>query len=171
MEEYINIGKIVATFGISGELIIKHALQKKALFKKDIPVFIEEMKGAYIPYFTESSKAKNETESYIKFEGINSKEAAHKFIKKNVWLLEKDFRKMAGKNSFISLLHFDLFAGKEKLGIIEKVFEQPHQVLLQVTINYKEALIPLHEETLEKIDHAKKQVYVVLPEGLLDIYK
>jgi 16S rRNA processing protein RimM len=33
-----------------------------------------------------------------------------------------------------------------------------------------EALIPLHEESLEKIDKKKKQVHVKLPDGLLDIY-
>jgi 16S rRNA processing protein RimM len=34
----------------------------------------------------------------------------------------------------------------------------------------KEALIPLHEETILKVDNKKKQVVVELPEGLLDIY-
>jgi 16S rRNA processing protein RimM len=34
----------------------------------------------------------------------------------------------------------------------------------------KEVLIPLNEKTLKKIDRKKKQVYVTLPEGLLEIY-
>jgi len=29
----------------------------------------------------------------------------------------------------------------------------------------------LHAETLDKIDHQKKEVYVTLPDGLLDIYR
>ena len=41
-----------------------------------------------------------------------------------------------------------------------------------VTILYQghEAYIPLHEESLKGVDHAKKQVNVVLPDGLLDLY-
>ena len=33
-----------------------------------------------------------------------------------------------------------------------------------------EAYIPLHEESLKGVDHAKKQVQVALPDGLLDLY-
>jgi 16S rRNA processing protein RimM len=41
-----------------------------------------------------------------------------------------------------------------------------------VTILYQgqEAYIPLHEESLKGVDHVKKQVYVELPDGLLDLY-
>ena len=38
-------------------------------------------------------------------------------------------------------------------------------------IGEKEALIPIHQETLKKTDNKKKLVYVSLPEGLLEIYK
>jgi 16S rRNA processing protein RimM len=34
----------------------------------------------------------------------------------------------------------------------------------------KEALIPIHEQSLLKIDKKKKQVHVEIPDGLLDIY-
>jgi 16S rRNA processing protein RimM len=43
-------------------------------------------------------------------------------------------------------------------------------VLLRITLEGKEVLIPLHEETLDSIDHDKKQVHVTLPDGLLEIY-
>lgn len=59
----------------------------------------------------------------------------------------------------------------ENLGPIEEVIEQPHQVLLRVTLEGNEALIPLHAETLDKIDRVAQKVYVTLPDGLLDIYR
>ncbi len=59
----------------------------------------------------------------------------------------------------------------EELGVIEEVIEQPHQVLLRITLEGNEALIPLHDETLDKIDHKKQQVHVTLPDGLLDVYR
>jgi 16S rRNA processing protein RimM len=171
MKDYINIGKIVASFGLNGEVILKHALGKNTILKGIEALFVEELKGSYLPYFVESSKAKNHEETYIKLEGINTKEAANRLSTRNVWLLDEDFRKLAGKAAPISLLGFRLISDGEDIGPIEEVIEQPHQVLLRIDLQGKEALVPLHEETLEKIDHTKKQVHVTLPDGLLDIYR
>jgi 16S rRNA processing protein RimM len=61
---------------------------------------------------------------------------------------------------------------KEKvLGKVIEVIEQPHQVLCRIDFNGKEALIPLHEGTIVKVDKKKLQVIVELPEGLLEIYQ
>lgn len=171
MSEYTSIGKIVATFGVNGELILLHALGKKTDLKHVPVIFIEEVKGSYIPWFIASSKAKSGDEIYIKVEGVDSKEAAHRLTQKKVWLKTEDFRKLAGKSSSIALIGYTLIAEEEILGPIEEVIEQPHQVLLRITLQGKEALIPLHEETLDGIDHKKQQVHVTLPDGLLEIYR
>jgi 16S rRNA processing protein RimM len=52
-----------------------------------------------------------------------------------------------------------------------EVIEQPHQVLCKILIGNKEALIPIHEETLEKIDKKEKKIFLTLPDGLLEIYR
>lgn len=168
--DYINIGKIVTAHGLTGEILLKHALGKKTVFKENDIIFIEQVKGAYLPHFVLSSKAKTEDETIIKFDDVDSREKALKFLQKQVWLAQEDFRKFAAKSSPISLLGFTLINEGETVGVIEEVIEQPHQVLLTIKINGKEALIPLHEETLDNIDHTKKEVHVTLPDGLLEIY-
>ena len=57
------------------------------------------------------------------------------------------------------------------LGEILEVIEQPHQVLCRIHLEGKEALIPVHQETLQKIDKKNRQVLVDLPDGLLDIFR
>jgi 16S rRNA processing protein RimM len=172
MNDYINIGKMVASFGLKGELILKHSLGKKTMLKEVRALFIEEVKGSYIPYFIASSKAKDGEEIYVKLEGVESKEAANRLTTKPVWLLDADFRKLAGKDAPISLLGYAVITDEEEnLGPIEEVIEQPHQVLLRINLEGNEALIPLHAETLDKIDRVKKIVYVTLPDGLLDVYR
>ncbi|SJZ76484.1 ribosome maturation factor RimM [Sediminibacterium ginsengisoli] len=172
MNEYIHIGRMVASFGLNGELILKHALGNKALFKGVEVLFIEERKGSYLPYFIESAKAKNEEETYIKLEGVQTKETANRLTSRNVWLQDADFRKLAGKAAPIALIGFKVITDEdEDLGPVEEVIEQPHQVLLRVSLNGNEALIPLHAETLDRIDQAKKEIHVSLPDGLLDIYR
>ncbi len=171
MENYFKIGKLVATYGLKGEIILQHSLGKKTSLKGLETLFIEEKKDSFIPYFIESAKIKSETETYVKFENIASKETAHKLVQKEIWLLENDFKKFADKSAPISLLGFTMMNEEEDLGEILEIIEQPHQVLCKILLNDKEALIPIHEEFLDKIDKKNRKVYVTLPDGLLEIYR
>ena len=171
MDNYFKIGKLVATYGLKGEIILQHSLGKKTTLKGLEALFIEEKKDSFLPWFIESTKIKSDTETYIKFEGISSKEAAHKLVQKEIWLLEADFKKFADKSAPISLLGFTLINDEEDLGEILEVIEQPHQVLCKILLENKEALIPVNEKFLDKIDKKNRKVFVTLPDGLLEIYR
>ena len=171
MTEYFNIGKLVSTFGLKGELLLKHTLGKKTSLKGLRAIFIEEKKESFIPWFIESSKIKTEDELYIRLEGITTREQAAKLVQKQVWLPETDFKKYSSRSSPISFLGYEIVENGKVLGKVLEVIEQPHQVLCRIDLNGKEAFIPLHEKTIVKIDKKKTQVVVELPEGLLDIYQ
>jgi 16S rRNA processing protein RimM len=171
MDNYFKIGKLVATYRLQGEIILLHSLGKKTSLKGLETLFIEEKKDSFIPYFIESAKIKSNTETYVKFEGISSKEAAHKLVQKEIWLLENDFKKFAASSAPISLLGYNIINEEEDLGEILEVIEQPHQILCKILLNDKEALIPIHEEFLDKIDKKNRKVFVTLPDGLLEIYR
>ena len=171
MTNYFKIGKLVATFGLQGELVLKHSLGKKTSLKGLESIFIEEQKDSFIPYFIKSSKIKSDKEVLVMLEGLTSKESAHKLVQREVWILEEDFQRFAGKSAPISLLGFNMINENEDLGEVLEVIEQPHQVLCKIMVNGNEALIPIHEESLEKIDRKNRKVYVTLPDGLLEIYK
>lgn len=170
MTEYFKIGKFISAFGLKGEMILKHNLGKKTALKGLQAVFIEERKTSFIPYFIESVRIKSEEDVYIKLQDVNSREAAIKLAQKEAWLTEEDFKKFSAKSSPINLLGFDIVEDKKVLGKIQEIIEQPHQLLCRIDIEGKEVLIPLHEETIRKIDKKLKQVVVELPEGLLDVY-
>ncbi|MFL5811710.1 MAG: ribosome maturation factor RimM, partial [Flavisolibacter sp.] len=112
-----------------------------------------------------------EEEIYIKLEGIAFREQATKLTQKEVWLPEEDFKKFSAKTSPINLLGFSIIEDDKILGKVLEVMEQPHQILCRIEFNNKEALIPLHEQTIQKIDRKKQQVIVSLPPGLLEIYQ
>ncbi|HEY8388423.1 MAG TPA: ribosome maturation factor RimM [Parasegetibacter sp.] len=168
---YFNIGKLVATFGVDGEMVLQHSLKKRTTLKGLEVVYFEEKKDAFLPYFISSCRVKSDHELFIKLDGVNSREAAQKLLKRNIWIEEADFKKYVEKNSPIFLLGFTLFNEGENLGPILEVIEQPHQVLCRIDLNGNEALIPLHEETLMSVDQNSKEVHVTLPAGLLDLYR
>lgn len=171
MTNYCSIGKFVATFGLNGELILKHHLGKKTSLKGLETLFIEKGKDEMLPYFIISAKIKTDDELYIGIEGIDTKESARTLVQKQVWLPEDEFHKYAGKSAPISLLGFHIINENNDLGEILEVIEQPHQLLCRISLEGKEALIPVHQETLQKIDKKTKQVMVTLPDGLLDIFR
>lgn len=170
MPDYLRLGKLVAAHGLKGELVLKHELGKKSTLKDLKTVFIEEKKNNFLPWFISSTRIKNEHETYIKFEGVDVREAAVKLTQKNIWVTEEEFKRLSAKSSPVNLLGYTVINEKNSLGKILEVIEQPHQLLLKLEINNKEALIPVNESTLKKIDHKKKEVIVELPEGLLDVY-
>jgi 16S rRNA processing protein RimM len=169
--DYFKIGKFVASFGLKGELLLKHNLGKKTSLKGLKAIFVEERKESFIPWFVESTKIKSDEEIYIKLEGVNMREQATKLTQKEVWIPEEDFKKFSAKTSPINFLGFTIIEGDKALGKILEVIEQPHQILCRIELNGKEAYIPLHEETIVKIDRKKQEVIVSLPPGLLEIYQ
>ncbi len=171
MNEYFKIGKLVSAFALTGEIILEHSLGKKTSLRGVEAIFLEEGKESFLPYFVEGAKIKSENEIYLKLDGVNSREAARKLVGKEVWIPEAAFKKFAAKTAPISLLGFHIINEGQDIGEILEVIEQPHQILCKIMILEKEALIPLHDDTLLKLDNKNRKVFVNLPDGLLDLYR
>jgi len=165
-----NIGKIVSSFGLKGELILQHHLGKKIAPAKIKVIFLEQKKDELLPYFLELARKKSDDELFIKLEGLDNKEEAAKFLRREVWLREEEFSQHAQKNNPIAWVGYRLFDGGKNLGEILEVIEQPQQILCRLEIGEKEVLVPVNEQTLDKIDHAGKRLLLNLPEGLLEVY-
>ena len=170
MKDYFSIGKIAATHGLAGEVVLQHALGKKTDLRGLQTIFIEENKESFLPYFIEKVNIKNNTEVYIKLQGFDTKEGARRLSKKEVWILKADFDKYAAASSPISLLGFMMVSEGEEIGEVTEVIEQPMQVLCKIIYRGNEALIPIHQKSIKKINISKKLVFVDLPDGLLEIY-
>ena len=167
---YLKIGKFVSAFGVKGELILQHNFGKKTALKGLKALFVEDRKGSFLPWFIESAQARSADEIVLRIEGISNREAALALAQKEVWLPEDMAQPFIAKSAPISLLGYIIIDDNKPLGPILELIEQPHQLLCRLELEGKEVLIPLHENSLEKIDHRKKEVRVILPEGLLDLY-
>jgi 16S rRNA processing protein RimM len=170
LEDAVSVGKIVATIGIKGDVLLTHGLGGKTDFNNLEALLIEVQKGSFLPFFIASGKAKSTTETQIKLESIDTREEAKALLQKNVWLPEKEFNKLVKPDAIIALMGYMIVEDGTSIGLISEIIEQPHQILCAVMVKGKEALIPLNESTLVRIDRKGKKVFVSLPAGLLDIY-
>lgn len=168
--EYFKIGKIVASYGLKGELIIVHTLGNKTSLKGLEKIFVEVSKENLLPYFIESCSAKADNEVLLKLEGFETKESLKKLLTRNAWITEADFHQYAAKSGPAAMLGFQIVENNIELGEIIEVLEQPHQILCTIIYKGNEALIPIHSESLIKVDQKLKQVHVQLPHGLLELY-
>jgi len=169
-KSYRNIGRIVSAFGLKGDMIVSHHLGKKIAVSKIKVIFLEQKKDELLPYFVENIRKKGDDELSLKLEGIDSKETATKYIRREVWLNEEEIQAHTQKNNPIGWVGYKILDQGKDLGPIIEVIEQPHQILCRLDINTREVLIPINEQTLHKVDHKNKTVLLNLPDGLLEVY-
>lgn len=149
---------------------MEHSLGKTTGWAATKAVFLEEGTENFIPWFLQTVNTLPGEKLLISLEGIASKEAAHQFLKKEIWLREDDFKRLVSPAAPISLLGYQITENNKSLGEVIEVVEQPHQTLCRIVIDQKDVWIPIHQDFLLKIDRGKKMIYVSLPDGLLDSY-
>jgi 16S rRNA processing protein RimM len=166
----IRIGKIVATHGLQGALILTHIAGKGEWLKKDDVLFVELRKESYIPFFVTSAKPSNDEELIVYLEDTTTVEAAKKLVGKQVYVKD-DILNNIQADSPLLWIGFNL-VDKEKggLGTIEDVMQAGAQWLAKLTIEDKEVLIPLVKEMILQVNMRNKFIRMDLPEGLIDVY-
>ncbi|WP_276132088.1 ribosome maturation factor RimM [Polluticoccus soli] len=166
----VRIGKIVATHGLQGAIILKHIAGSGNWLKKDDVLFIELRKESYIPHFVLQAKTANDEEYIVNVEDVDTVEAAKKLIGKQVYVKE-DILAEAVTDSPLLWIGFNLVdVNKGTIGQIEDVVQAGPQWLAKLTIEGKEVLVPLVEQMLVDVNMRNKYIRIDLPEGLIDVY-
>lgn len=169
LRSMVRIGKIVATHGLNGDLVMTHIVGASTWLEKGAVLFLELNKGSFIPYFVTGCKAVSDEEYIVTFEDVAELALAKKLIGKQVYVQEEIIKKEA-EHTPLLWIGFNII-DKEKggLGVLEDVMETGHQWLGKLTYNGKEVLIPLIEQMIVDINIRNKYIRVNLPEGLLEL--
>lgn len=170
-EDYFYLGTIVGKFSFLGEVLIKLDTDQPEHYLDKESVFVEYHKNM-IPFFIEKSYLQKSNLLRVKFEEIDTEEAANKLLKKEVFLplselplLDKDqfyFHEVSGFNVI------DKSFGK--IGVLKSINDSTPQSLFEIDHNGKEVLVPLTDDFIEKVDKPNKTIYLDLPEGLIEMY-
>jgi 16S rRNA processing protein RimM len=163
------IGKIVKIHGVDGEFVIKHVLKPNTNATLFTCMMIEVWQGSYIPYFVDEIRSTSQDEWICSFEEIIDREEAKKFSQKNIYaspLMDVSNFIKASEKDFIN---YKIYNQGKEVGTINEMIDSGRQKLFDVSNNEKSFYIPIQEELIEKIDVAKKIIFMKLPDGLLDI--
>ena len=169
-EDTFRIGSLLKTRGLKGEFQLYVDFDGLADIKFDA-VFIE-VGGKLVPYFVKSVKYPQKNVGYLNLEDVDAIEKAAVLVKKDVYL-PNALKPEVGEEEF-TLMDLEGFIAIDEthgeLGEILEVMEYPQQIIASIKYNGHEVLFPLNETIIKGIDMEGGEVYVELPDGLLDVY-
>jgi len=166
----IRVGKIVATHGLAGDVIMTHLTGKKDWLKPGDALFIAIRKDSYIPYFVKSIKSSTNSEMILHFDDSDSVEQSKKLVSREVFVEESVLAKVVDDSPLLWIGFEVIDAHVGSLGPIEDIYQTAQQWLATVRYKDQEALLPIIEQTLQRVDLKQKKVFLELPDGLLEIY-
>jgi 16S rRNA processing protein RimM len=172
MDKLIKIGATQNPHGLKGELKVFIEEEYEDDFHNTDTVFLV-YAGKSVPYFVESVRGGNAM--IVKFEGIDSIEAATRIAKKPLEIRESD--RIPEEERVVEMVEsFDFLEGYTiidvslgQIAVIEEVIEMPQQEMAVIQYNNNERLVPLNDRLIVSIDDKTKTITMDLPEGLLDL--
>ncbi|MCF8368004.1 MAG: ribosome maturation factor RimM [Bacteroidales bacterium] len=170
-KDFYYLGKIVKTSGFKGSLVFFFDVDEIEYYRNLEAVFIE-IGSELIPFAIRSLNIKSGKTAYVTLEEVNNEEQAIALVNQNAYLPVSFLPELSGnKFYFHEVIGFIVIDEKHGLiGEIEKVYDHGPQALLSVKGDKNEILIPVADEIIKKVNRHQRQVIILLPEGLLDIY-
>lgn len=169
-EEMFHIGKLTKIFGNNGEFILKIENRDFTDFKLNEPVFIE-INNRLVPFFIKEHSFKGNSSVLILFDDIVTQNRSKLLLSKRIFIsaLKKTKKKL--NFDVFSLKGFTLFDSNSKqLGEIISIENYSSNIVLEVKYNKKKILIPFNEDLIVNLDINKKQLFLIITEGLLELY-
>ncbi len=170
LQQYLEVGKIINTHGINGEVKVIPLTDDPQRFYKLRWAFIDDSKSMK-KYDIENVRISRNT-VIIKFEEVNNKNDAEAlkglFIK-----IDRKYAVKLPKDTFfisdiIGCTVYDKTNDKE-LGILEDIIVTgSNDVYVVKSENRKDILVPALKSVVKKVTLKDKKIWVLLPEGLVD---
>lgn len=165
--EVYKIGIVGKAHGIKGELSIQ--IDDDVFDRVEAEYLVLKLDGIMVPFFMEEYRFKSDEVVLVKFEGIDTQERARELTGVEVFfpraLAEQDEE---SELSYAALVGFTLVdnATQKSVGTIAYVDEQTINIMFELTDG---RLIPASEELIIGIDAEKKEIEMIIPEGILDL--
>jgi 16S rRNA processing protein RimM len=170
-EELTRIGRIKKSHGIKGELSFDFT--DDSFHEGECDFLIFELDGIFVPFRLSDYRFISNTSALITLKGIDSEEDTCFLIGKEVFFPSRYIEVTLSEETF----SWDYFRGftliDEKLGPIGQITE-----IDETTINVlfyiespssRQYFIPANDEMITHINPDRKELFIMLPDGILDL--
>ena len=165
-EDVYKIGKPGKAHGVKGE--ISFLFDDDVFDRTDADYLILDIDGILVPFFIEEYRFKTDDTALMKFEGIDTQERARELTGCEVYFPREMAEDDNEQLSWAAIVGFELVddnTGKVA-GRIASVDDATMNILFELEDG---KLIPASEELITNIDTKKQQIFIKLPEGILEL--
>ncbi|MBL4560240.1 MAG: 16S rRNA processing protein RimM [Labilibaculum sp.] len=174
IEDCFLAGTFTKTHGVKGELVVKK--NSDLLEKNKLESVLVDIDGGLVPFFIPKKgiTLRNHSSVRIVIEDMNTEAKAQRFIGCDIYIPMKDVPDFVEEaddldpNLLIGFLYIDKEKGE--LGKIDDIQDYSGNVVLVITVNDQEVLIPFAEDNFIEIDEENKTISMETPDGLIDMY-
>ena len=170
VQEGAKAGRISKPYGLRGEVNTILEPQTGNYIEPDNPLFID-IDGQRVPFFVEELELGSNEQAIIKFEFIDSLEAARKVSGCNLYF---DLHHQPGPSdtgddlsNFIGFTASDSVNGL--LGTISDYLPHPMNPVFVVESEGRELIIPAVRDFIKEINSGEQSIKFILPEGLTSL--
>lgn len=169
-DDIFKIGSITQIHGVGGEVIFYFT--DDVFERAGIDYLFLEIEGLPVPFFIERYRLTGNGRAIIKFEDVNTADAAAEISGSDVYFPKSEVVENESEPlSWTYLTGFKVFDDQTGyLGEVEAVNDATTNILLTVQREGGgEVLIPLHEDFVTECDERERRLTLRLPDGLLTI--
>ncbi len=164
-EDVYKIGIITKLHGVRGEVVF--SFTDDVWDRVETEYLFVRVEGLLVPFFLEEYRFRNDTTALLKFQRIDTPEAAHELCGGEVFfphsLRPEDEEEKYTWNCLCGFTIMDVEKGE--IGVIDNVDDSTQNVLFAVGT----LLIPAADDLIENINHEARTITMRLPEGLTEI--
>ena len=170
-DDLFYLGTFIKTHGLKGGLILQMDTDQPECFDNLSSIFLDES-GLKVPFFVSSSKLLPNHRLSLSFEEVNSIKNAECFIGKKAFLPLSFIPKLSGNQFYYhEVLGFQVMSTSNcYLGSIKSIRDDVQPALFDIYKEGKNILIPIVDPFIELVDRKQKQIFLKLPEGMMDLY-
>ncbi|MCU4155270.1 16S rRNA processing protein RimM [Carboxylicivirga sp. A043] len=167
-----QIGVIVKTHGIAGEMVVR-LFEEFSIDDMDAEFLFLDLDGGLVPFSLDEAREKNQSDVLVKFEQVQSDNAALNLIDAPVYAKKSEEDTEANISEDFSayqLVGYQCQAvGHGPIGEIVAIRDISKNPLFEIDNDGVELLIPIVEHFIAGIDDEQQLVMFDLPEGLINI--
>jgi len=170
--DFIEVGYIQKAHGLQGEVILAFEQEFEETVE-DIEWIFVEIDGGLVPFLIEGEgfRFRNNESAICKLRFIDSMIKAKELIGCKVFVPENEIIESEDQGVVSTLIGMTAFDAKfGKIGLISRVDDFSGNLVITVNHNQAEIMIPLSDEAISSIDEKNRELHLVCPDGLIEIY-